>query len=221
MPEIFNFFQDFCKFFALRCSNIIVMANIDLNIAAGRAHNEEIDAKILIGIAQVNRDVTLESIVREHSADVALLANRLLGWPGDVDDVVQDVFLAAFTGLKNFRCECDVKTWLFTITINKCRTCKYKKILTLKFLGKFAGGLESASSDTADKQIDDETFECVRKAVKSLPAKYREAVVLKYLQEMKTADIMQVLKISENTLNVRLSRARDLLGKKLADLTRE
>jgi RNA polymerase sigma-70 factor (ECF subfamily) len=197
------------------------MANSDIYAMAGQAHNEELDAKSLIGTAQVDRDVILESIVREYSADVALLANRLLGWPGDVDDIVQDVFLSAFTGLKKFRHDCDIKTWLFTITINKCRTYKYKKMLSLKVFEKFSGNVESASSDAAKKQIDNETFGRVRKAVSALPVKYRQAVVLKYLQEMKTADITKILKISENTLNVRLSRARDLLGKKLADLTRE
>jgi RNA polymerase sigma-70 factor (ECF subfamily) len=169
----------------------------------------------------LDRDALLETIVREYSADIARLANRLLGWPGDVDDIVQDVFLAAFTGLNKFRHECDIKSWLFIITINKCRTCRYKKMLRLKFFDKFAGSAVLETDHNAnEKQIKDETFECVRKAVKQLPVKYREAVVLKYLQEMKTSDITQILGITENTLNVRLNRARELLGKKLADLTR-
>jgi len=63
-----------------------------------------------------------DRIVERYSAEVVVLANRLLGWPGDVEDVVQDIFLAVFVGLKKFRCECTLKSWLFTITINKCRS---------------------------------------------------------------------------------------------------
>ena len=37
----------------------------------------------------------LEALVREHHGHVALTVRRLLGWRGDVDDVVQEVFLAA------------------------------------------------------------------------------------------------------------------------------
>jgi hypothetical protein len=45
-------------------------------------------------------DSAFDRIVEWHSAEVAALANRLLGWPGDVDDMVQDVFVAAFVNLK-------------------------------------------------------------------------------------------------------------------------
>lgn len=198
------------------------MTKTDTIASAGLAYNEEIKDKSLIKKAWLDRDAVLETIVREYSSDIARLANRLLGWPGEVDDIVQEVFLAAYTGLKKFRYECDIKSWLFRITINKCRTYRYKKLLRFKFSEKFAGSIASeTSSDANEKQIKDETFESVRKAVSDLPAKYREAVVLKYLQEMKTSNIMQTLGITENTLNVRLSRARELLGKKLADLMKE
>ena len=45
-------------------------------------------------------DSAFDRIVEQHAAEVAALANRLLGWPGEVDDVVQEVFVAAFLGLQ-------------------------------------------------------------------------------------------------------------------------
>ncbi|MCK4999547.1 MAG: hypothetical protein KAS23_08425, partial [Anaerohalosphaera sp.] len=51
-------------------------------------------------------DVVFEEIVDEYGDVVAGLANRLLGYPGDVEDVVQDVFLAALKGLGKFRGQC-------------------------------------------------------------------------------------------------------------------
>jgi len=198
------------------------MAQIYAKSTAGRVHNQKIEAKLVIGNALLDRDAILETIVREYSADIARLANRLLGWPGEVDDIVQDVFVSAYTGLKKFRYECDIKGWLFTITINKCRSYRYKKMLRFKFFEKLAGSTSFEQTENLDdKQIKDETFEDVRRAVSKLPAKYREAVVLKYLQEMKTSDITQILGIKENTLNVRLNRARGLLEKKLAYLMKE
>jgi RNA polymerase sigma-70 factor (ECF subfamily) len=72
---------------------------------------------------------------------------------------------------------------------------------------------------SADKDpIDNETFERISRAVKVLPAKYREPVVLKYLQQLTTEQITNILKISPNTLNVRLSRARKKLKIELAEL---
>ena len=68
------------------------------------------------------------------------------------------------------------------------------------------------------KMLDDETFEKVRNAVKALPAKYRETVVLRYLQELEIEEISKILGISINTLHVRLNRARERLKNELKDI---
>ena len=175
-------------------------------------------------VEQFNRgdDSAFDRIVEEYSADIAVLANRLLGWPGDVEDVVQDIFLAAFVGLKKFRCECSLKTWLFIITINKCRSYRYKRMLRLRFFSRAAGKIAPVSPHPADRTpIDNEAFSRVRRAVTALPAKYREPVVLRYLQELPTDKISRILGISENALQVRLSRARKRLKQELAELIEE
>ena len=148
-----------------------------------------------------------DRIVERYTAGVAALANRLLGWPGDIEDVTQDVFLAAFLGLKRFRNDCSLKTWLFTITINKCRSYRHKrKLRRLKNVERSESAL-----DTGD-------FEHVRRAVAGLPARYREPVVLRYLQGLPTVEIARILGVSTNALHVRLSRARERLKKELTEL---
>jgi len=69
--------------------------------------------------------------------------------------------------------------------------------------------------------MDRETFECVRSAVRALPAKYREPVVLRYLQELSMSQTSSILGITENALQVRLSRARSLLKQRLSRLIEE
>ena len=176
-----------------------------------------IDDELLVEQFCRGDESAFEAIVKQYSADVATLANRLLGWPGDVEDVTQDVFLAAFVGLKKFRCECSLKSWLFTITINKCRTNRYKRWLRLRRFPQEINKV-SLSSDSGEKDMDAYEFKQVRRAVAALPAKYRESVVLKYLQELDTDEISRILGISKNTLNVRLSRARKQLREDLAGI---
>jgi RNA polymerase sigma-70 factor (ECF subfamily) len=77
-------------------------------------------------------DSAFDRIVEVHGAEVAALAYRLLGWRQDVDDVVQEVFVAAFKGLKRFRGDCSLRTWLFTITVSKCRTHRYRRLFRLR-----------------------------------------------------------------------------------------
>ena len=138
------------------------------------------------------------------------LANRLLGWPGDVDDVVQDVFLAAYRNRKAFRGQCLVRTWLFTITVNRCRSLQRRQRLHLRALSRIAA--QPPKSTGRAGQGDEEFLGKVRQALDRLPGRYREPAVLWYLQEWSTDQICQVLGISRNTLYVRLARAREQLG---------
>ena len=180
---------------------------------------ETLDDELLVRQFSQGDDSAFDRIVKGYSADIAVLANRLLGWPGEVEDIVQDVFLAAFLGLKKFRCECSIKTWLFIITINKCRSYRYKRMLHIRFFSQAAAKASATGAHEEDKaQMDDETFDKVRLAVQALPLKYREPVVLRYLQELSTDEIIRILGISKNTLQVRLSRARKCLRKDLAEL---
>jgi RNA polymerase sigma factor (sigma-70 family) len=183
---------------------------------------EMLDDQRLVG--QFNRGdaSAFDGIVERYAADVAALANRLLGWPGEVEDVTQEVFLAAFLGLKRFRCDCRLRTWLFTITINKCRTYRYRRkrrqsqalpILTRNVRMKLVPAAKGR-----DSPMDAENFTRVRRAVGGLPAKYREPVVLRYLQELPTEEIVRILGISRGALHVRLSRARERLRQELTEL---
>jgi RNA polymerase sigma-70 factor, ECF subfamily len=66
-------------------------------------------------------DLTLESLFRQYSGYVAAIALRLLGRDGDVDDVVQEVFLGAWKGVANLRDPGAVKGWLATVTVRIAR----------------------------------------------------------------------------------------------------
>ncbi|MHC4646862.1 MAG: RNA polymerase sigma factor [Planctomycetota bacterium] len=194
------------------------MADRDEKSPAGPANNG-VEDELVVERFRRGDVSAFDRIVAIHSADVAALANRLLGWPGDVEDIVQEVFLSALLGLKKFRCECSLKTWLFTITINQCRSYRYRRILRLKL---FSGAVDGASLGVPERSdgtlMGREDFERVRRAVKALPAKYREPVVLKYLEQLASDEICRILGISRNALHVRLSRARRRLKEDLAEL---
>jgi len=168
------------------------------------------DDELLVEQFSRGDESVFERIVEHYSAEVAALANRLLGWPGDVEDVTQDVFLAAFLGLKKFRRDCRLRTWLFTITINKCRSFRHRRLLHLRAFPQ--------SPASSQSPMNAEDFDRVRRAVAALPAKYREPVVLTYLQGLGADEISRMLGISKNALHVRLSRARERLRSELVEL---
>jgi RNA polymerase sigma-70 factor, ECF subfamily len=77
----------------------------------------------------------------------------------------------------------------------------------------------AASADQAS--MDLEKLGQVRKIVKSLPARYREVVVLRYLEELPIETVAEALGLSRNTVEVRLHRARGRLRDRLAGLMEE
>ncbi|HNS20038.1 MAG TPA: sigma-70 family RNA polymerase sigma factor [Sedimentisphaerales bacterium] len=167
-------------------------------------------------------DSAFDRIVEQHSAEIAALANRLLGWPGDVEDVVQEVFLSAFLGLKKFRGECRLRTWLFTITVNRCRSFRFRRRRVLARVAIDDPEAAAGSGSGCDQvPMDEETFAMVRRAVQTLPRKYREVTVLRYLQGLQTQEICDLLGITANAMQVRLNRARARLKEQLGDLFEE
>jgi len=166
-------------------------------------------------------DSAFDRIVERHAAEVAALANRLLGWPQDVDDVVQEVFLAALAGLKTFRGDCRLRSWLFTITLNKCRHHRRRLSRRPSHRIDETAATLCLNENAEMKAIDAESFARVRRTVQALPPKYREVVVLRYLQGLETAEICRMLGVTTNTLNVRLTRARRKLKDDLDGLMKE
>jgi RNA polymerase sigma-70 factor (ECF subfamily) len=188
-------------------------AEHDLKISTLAGANPPVSA---VGAAGVR----LDQVVTEYLDEITRLAYRLLGWQSDVEDIVQDVFLSAAQKLDTLRDETSVRAWLYQITINKCRTWRYRQKLRLKFWISQCRQQESDISSSYTSEIQERDIQ-VRNAVKALPAKYREVVVLRYLEQMSGPEAARMLKITESTFNVRLLRARAMLREKLETLENE
>jgi len=165
--------------------------------------------------------ITFEQVVAQQQANVAKLARRLLGWSadaGDLDDIVQDVFLAVLRHLDRFRGQSSVSTWITRITINACRAHRRKRVLRMTFLRRWMTHAQSAHELEPRNDERDETNRRVRQAVGGLPNRYREVIVLRYLQGMDVVGIANVLGITRAAVEVRLHRARGLLKDQLGPL---
>jgi RNA polymerase sigma-70 factor, ECF subfamily len=177
-----------------------------------------------------------QETIERFQPRVTRLVRRLLAWPDDVADVVQDVFVSALTARAKFRGDARLETWLVRITINTCRAHNRRRWVRSKLFAAWSGRqhAESVSSNVPSGEsptgtavqpdrtaIDEEHARLVRQAVAGLPQKCREVVVLYYLEEMTAAEVAQSLGIRTNTVEVRLTRARKQLGEALGHLKEE
>jgi RNA polymerase sigma-70 factor, ECF subfamily len=166
-----------------------------------------------------------ERIALPHAQAALSLARALVRNDTDAEDVVQEAFLRAFKYFRGFSGE-HPRAWLLSIVRNEGYAALRRK-------GK-AEPMEDVDTETApeasapDSQGTGETPEsallraadglAVRRAVETLPAEFREVVVLRELQECSYKEIADIAQIPIGTVMSRLSRARKLLQTRLGDL---
>lgn len=161
-----------------------------------------------------------EQAVSDYYPRIASTVHRLAGWPrrldvAGVDDLVQEVFVRALERRRQFRGDCEFGTWLTRIAVNVCRGHYRKSQVRRMLFGAFAD--ERQRSTQHDQPADDAMHEATRHAVAQLPPKYREVIVLHYLEEYSTEEVAQTLALTRSAVQKRLLRARDKLEQLLAE----
>lgn len=135
-----------------------------------------------------------------------------------VDDIAQEVFITVYRNLKNFRFESQFTTWIYRITINKCKDHLRKKNIRRIFLPLNdeveEPVFESISEDSDIKQI-------VRDAIAALPDKLRISLVLKDIEGFSYQEIAESMDCEIGTVKSRIFRAREALKKLLQPLEKE
>jgi len=180
--------------------------------------------------AAAGDDRAFEEIVARYERRVFRVACRLTS-ETDAPDVLQNTFLQVYRNLPSFRGESRFATWLYRIATNvalmlrRARTRKPAESLDA-FMPRFdehgmhadlPAQLQVASR--ADELIDRQALvEKARAGIARLPDAYRDAFVLRDLEEMSTTDVAQVLGVEPATVRQRVHRARLLLRGYLSDL---
>ena len=175
--------------------------------APGPVRAERHDDRELLARFRAGQTAAFDEIVEAHQQRIVRLVFRLLGSPDEVQDVVQEVFLSVLQNLKRFRGESKLSTWLTRIAVNKCRSHHRRRLLRLRTLFYLTKTLTVTSEQggvTESAEIHDE----LRRAVRRLSPRYREPIVLRYFEELSVREIGEVLGISANSVEVRLTRAR-------------
>jgi RNA polymerase sigma-70 factor (ECF subfamily) len=180
-------------------------------------HAWELEAALLPGALHENERATarrdaasFDLMVTREQAYVTRLVGRLAGWRSDVDDLVQDVFVAALGGWAKFRGDCSERTWLTRIALNKCRSFGRRRWLRERFLTAWNDCHELVAAGDAGQERCD-VAEQVRRAVEQLRPADREVIVLHYLEQLSAADVASLLQVRRNAVEVRLNRARQRL----------
>jgi RNA polymerase sigma-70 factor (ECF subfamily) len=128
----------------------------------------------------------------------------------EAEDLTQEVFVRAYKHRQKLADIGDVKAWLFQITINVCRDfARKKRRHPLVYLRDVPAVMSSKAAE--DEAEDRETHRDLLDTVLQLPAKFKEVILLYYVEEYSIAQIACMLQIPEGTVKTRLHRARNQL----------
>ncbi|MGA3243374.1 MAG: sigma-70 family RNA polymerase sigma factor [Bacteroidota bacterium] len=140
-----------------------------------------------------------------------------------VDDLSQEVFIKAYEALPQFRFQSSFYTWLYRIAVNKSRDELRKRKVRRWF--SLQTMLDSGDKELGSKilveQHDNELQELLAAGLKTLPEKYRIAIILKDVDGLSYEEIAEVMECEIGTVKSRLSRARAMLRKVLEPLLKE
>ena len=189
-----------------------------MDIQTGTREGERDHCEQLIRSTLAGDNKAFDELVQLHQGFVFNLCYRLLGDYDEANDCAQDVFIAVFRSLKNFRFESAFKTWLYRVTANTCknrmRSLDYRvrsRIVRMnneKEDGYKVMEIGDNRPSPADELKRKELGQLIHVAINKLPADQKLVVVLRDMEGRTYEEIVEITGYKLGTLKSKLSRAR-------------
>jgi len=169
-----------------------------------------------------------EELVETYQNKVYTLAYRYMGNEDDANDMSQEAFIKSFRSLKSYKGDASFGTWIYRITTNVCldelrhRKRRVVPISLDEPLATVDGNEVEReipdSSLAADKIYEQKEFsQHIQLLLDKMKPEHKSVIVLRDVMELSYEEIAAVLDCSIGTVKSRISRARNILQKKLLE----
>ena len=172
----------------------------------------------LIEQCRVGDSSAIESFVETYQQELYRLALSILDDSSEADDATQEALLAALRALDSFHGASSLKTWLYSITVNICRT----RLQTRKRRGRLRQILRGILQVTRhpsveERAVENESGEALWRLIHTMDDKHRIPIVLRYYHDLPVAEIAAILQMPDGTVHSRLNTARRQLHEMLKE----
>ncbi len=173
--------------------------------SGGDERREEVE---LIGKARSGDAAAFGKLVELHEERVFNLAARMVGDRQTAEDLAQDVFVKAFRRIGGFRGESRFSTWLYALTLNRCRDYLKSAARRETPTGEEAFFGWSDEKDGPEEAASvSESARRIERALLKLDVKYREAFLLRFVEKLDYREISGAIGKSESAAKMRVARA--------------
>jgi RNA polymerase sigma-70 factor, ECF subfamily len=170
---------------------------------------------------------TFDALYRNHVDLMYRYASRLCGETEAAKDLVQETFLNAYRGFKNFRGDAQISTWLYTIASRACLRMRRRRKgapereLSLdEFIptsdGEFRLQIPVEGLSPEDALQNKQLREALDTAIGKLPKQYKMALVLRDMEGLSAKEVGAIMGLNERAVKSRLHRARLFVRRELS-----
>ncbi|MGH7529551.1 MAG: RNA polymerase sigma factor [Gemmatimonadales bacterium] len=153
------------------------------------------------------------ALVARYRDRLGRYAVRMLGNREDAEETLQDAFVRGYRSLA--RCEDPARfgAWLYGILVNRCRTVGARSARRGRLFvnGDAAFATAAAAADAFSAGASAEWEEAVQRALARLSPAYREAFLLKHVEDLEYEEMARVTGVGVSALKMRVKRAREQL----------
>lgn len=178
--------------------------------------DEKISDEQLVEIIRNSNQECYSFLIDRYEVKIRSYIKRLTSNSLEVDDLVQQTFVNVFINLKSFNLDHKFSSWIYRIAHNIAINWLKKKKINI-FLGQddFLASSLKAEIDIHRDLIVKEDSLAIISIINSLPDKFKEPIILFYIEEKSYDEISEILRKPKNTVGTLISRAKLLLKKKL------
>lgn len=177
------------------------------------AGETELISRILAGEKEL-----FENLVRRYNRRLYHITRAVVRSDDEAEDIVQEAFVRAFEHLREFEGRAHFSTWLTRIALHEAlnRSRTLRREAAIEAPEAMRAGAAALPGGQEKHVLRDEVRKVLEAAIDALPDRYRLVFVLRHIEEMSTAETATCLGITEESVKVRLVRARIRLQQRLA-----
>lgn len=169
-----------------------------------------------------------EQLVMQYQNKIYALAYRYMGNEEDAYDMSQEAFIKAYRSLRTFKGDSSFGTWIYRVTTNVCLDELRRRKRRINPLS-LDEPLATSEGDEIDKEVIDtsptadiiyehkEFSRYIQQLLDQMKPEQKTVIILRDIMELSYEEIAEVLDCSMGTVKSRLSRARNILRKKLSE----
>jgi RNA polymerase sigma-70 factor (ECF subfamily) len=183
------------------------------------------DSELLERARQGDADA-FAALIRRHDKHLYRIARGVLADDHEAEDIVQEAYIRAFTGLRGFRASASLRTWLTRIVLNEALRRRRRRHAMLDLHALHAAQessprpVHSAPLTAPDRDPERAAAQAqirkiLEKAIDDLPIAFRIVFVMRDVEGLSVAQTASLLGIQEETVRTRLHRARRMLRESL------